>query len=154
MRGKVCLQSWAINECFRRGLVRGDLVCYLSDDDVLDPGIFAAWLTAARVEPDQAAWYGPADRTEVRADGEVKVGELPACGVARRLDCKVDGMQICHRRSLAVAWPEDPTVAAHADGVFMDAVGGLAEVHPVAAKVGRHCHTMDSVLTRPAGFQV
>ena len=143
-------QAWKINECFRRGLVRGDLVCYLSDDDVYDSGIFEAWLTAARVHPDQAAWYGPADRCEVRAAGEVKVGELPTAGPTRRLDCVVDGMQICHRKCVTVPWPEDPALAAHCDGVFMDGIGRNAVIHPVAAKVGRHRHTALSTFTRPA----
>ena len=84
MRGRVCLQAWAINECFRRGLVVGDLVCYLSDDDVYAPGIFDAWLSAARSHPEQAAWYGPADRCEVRDGTEVKVGDLPTVGLGGR----------------------------------------------------------------------
>ncbi len=127
MRGRVCLQSWAINECFRRGLVRGDLVCYLSDDDLYEPGAFAAWLAATRSNPDQSAWYGPAERREVRDGAEVKVGDLPTVGLAGRggvgLDCKVDGMQICHRRAATVPWPEDPLAAEVADGAFMGAYG-------------------------------
>ncbi len=150
IRGKVGIQAWAINECHRRGLVRGDLVCHLCDDDVFDPGIFAAWLTSARQHPEQQAWYGPAERTELREGGEAKVGDLATVGPTRKLDCIADGMQACVRTALAVRWPEEPAVAWHADGVWLDAVGAKAVLHPIAARVGRHRHCADSVFTRPS----
>ena len=35
LRGAKAMASWCFNECFRTGLVRGDLVMYLCDDDIL-----------------------------------------------------------------------------------------------------------------------
>ena len=155
MRGKVCLQGRAINECWRRGLVRGDLVCHLSDDDVYAPHAFETWLSAARQHPDQRAWYGAADRTELRPSGEVKVGELPTVGPAGvggvSLDEKIDGMQVCCRSEVRTDWPEDAAVWAHADGVWMHALGQRCTIHPLPVNVGRHRHTPESTFTRPRG---
>lgn len=153
MRGQICLQARAINECFRHGLVRGELVCYLSDDDVYGIGIFAAWMEAAANHPDQLAWYGSAERWEVRPEGQVHVGELPTVGVGGlgvSLDNLIDGMQVCHRAGLRLEWPEAIETASHADGVFIDRIGAVAAIHPVTANVGRHRHTPASTFTRPA----
>jgi glycosyltransferase involved in cell wall biosynthesis len=157
MRDRIGLQARAINEASRRGLVRGDLVCYLSDDDVYYAEAFAAFLAAARSSPWQAAWYGIADRTEVRSDGaEVKLGELPAAVIggvgSASLDGRADGMQVCHRRELLprVPWPEQADVAWHSDGVFLERLGKNTAIHPIAAKLGRHRHTGDSTFTRAA----
>ena len=151
LRARVGIQAWAINECSRRGLVYGDLVCHLCDDDVYDPGIFAAWLAAAREHPEQSAWYGPADRCEVRADGkEVKVGELPTRGVTRTLDNLADGMQACCRREVCPPWPEDREQAWHTDGLWLDALGKRTPIHPLPQRVGRHRHTAESTFTKPS----
>lgn len=154
-------QGWAINECFRRGLVRGDLACYLSDDDVYEKEAFATFLDRARTHPDESAWYGLADRTEIRKDGtEVKLGDLPLPPVAPgtnggiggvSLDEKADGGQACHRIATAYApWPEtrDFFVANHCDGLWMDAVGKLATIHALPVKVMRHRHTALSTYTK------
>jgi hypothetical protein len=153
-------QGWAINECFRRGLVRGDLACYLSDDDVYQPWAFETFLDRARTHPDESAWYGLADRCEIRRDGsEVKLGELPLPPVAPgtnggiggvSLDEKADGGQVCHRIATAYEpWPEarERNIANHCDGLWMDAVGRKATIHALMVKVLRHRHTALSTFT-------
>ncbi len=149
LRSEVGIQAWCINECFRRGLVLGDLACYLCDDDVYDPGAFAAWLMAARANPVQSAWHGRADRCEVRGGAEVKVGELHTWPVGTDLDCKADGMQVCHRTSVYVPWPEERALAWHTDGLWMSALGKRTPIHPLPVTVGRHRHCPDSTFTRP-----
>lgn len=154
LRRSVGIQAWSINEAWRRGLVRGDLVCHLSDDDVYDPGIFEAWIAAARGDPTQQAWHSPALRVELDAQGgERPLGRLEFRGAAegdRSLDCRLDGMQVCHRRGLRTDWPEDRSVAWHADGVWMAAVGCRAPIYPVPQLAGRHRHTARSTFTKPA----
>jgi hypothetical protein len=146
------IQAWAINEAWRRGRVRGDLVLHLCDDDVLDPDVLETWMATARREQHQSAWYGRAVRSRVHANGEEEhLGELGLCGVStagRYLDCKTDGMQVCHRRSLATAWPEERAVAWHADGLWMSSIADRCPIYPVDVLVGRHRHTAESTFTQ------
>jgi len=146
-----CGQGWAINEAWRRGRVRGDLVLHLSDDDVLDPRFLERVLAIAAGKPDQAAWYGPADRLRVRKDGSAQqLGRLGTVGIGRpsnQLRCRVDGMQVFHRRSVRTDWPEKVELRAHADGWWIDALASKTDVHPVPWLVGTHRHTPESSFT-------
>lgn len=152
IRSELGIQSWAINEAWRRGRVRGDLVCHLCDDDVLDPGILEAWIHTARTQQHQSAWYGPAIRSRIVANGvEHVLGKLPTVGIGRPsnlLRCRVDGMQVCHRRAARTDWPELKAIAEHADGWWMDALSSKAHIHPVSQLVGRHRHTCESTFTK------
>lgn len=154
-RAGIGIQGWAINEAWRRGRVRGDLVVCLSDDDVLDPGWLVACIDAARAHPDQAAWHGRAERWAVAGDGQGQLlGVLAAEGVAgpgRQLRGVIDGMQLCCRRSAWRAWPEDRRRRRHADGWWMDAIAADTPVHPLAALVGRHRHTPLSTFDTAGG---
>jgi hypothetical protein len=149
MREKLCMQSWAINQAFARGLVRGDLIVYLSDDDVFDPGCFAAYLAAARHAPERSAWHGRAEVWDCPA-GRVatKVCDLKTWPVGTDLKCKIDGMQVCHRSSVGVAWPEAKEGYEHADGNFLRALSAKTPIHPLDILVGRHRRTPDSTFTR------
>lgn len=145
-------QGWAINEAWRLGLVRGDLVVHLSDDDVLSPDAVATWIRVAQLHRQQSAWYGLADRVRVHADGQVERLEL--LGLRGTLDHDhsgrrhVDGMQVCHRRSVRCDWPEDLQLAAEADGVWMEELAARTPIHPVEHVVGTHRHTPLSTFTR------
>src|SRR5262249_51765090 len=123
--------------------------------DVYAPHTFAAFLAAARSSPWESAWYGSAERTELRPDGEVKVGELPADVLGGRggvtLRCRVDGMQGCHRRGVLGPWPEEIETAPHADGWFLESLGKCVSIHPLPCSIGRHRHTPASTFTRPGG---
>jgi glycosyl transferase family 2 len=145
-------QAWAINEAWARGRVRGDLVVHLCDDDRLAPTWAAACLKAARDNPAWQAWYGPAERVALRPDGALQhFSPLTTVGVgtaANSLRCRVDGMQVCHRRSVRVPWPEDPAIRHHADGHWMDALAAVTPIHPVQELVGQHRHTPLSTFTR------
>lgn len=145
-------QAWAINEAWRRGRVRGDLVTHLSDDDVLAPSCLARWLAVSRLYPEWAAWYGSAERLRIHQDGRCEVlGPLELRGVGRPdnpLRTHVDGLQVCCRRSARTDWPEDPAVAAEADGRWMDALAIGSHIHPVDQVVGTHRHTPQSCFTR------
>lgn len=154
-RSRLCIQGWAINEAWRRGRVRGDLVCCLSDDDQLAPGWLAACLSAAREHPDQAAWVGPVERSAVAGDGQVQqLGRLDAQGVygpGRPLRGRLDGMQLCVRRHAWRNWPEERARAREADGWWMDAVAAATPVHALPDLVGHHRHTPLSTWTTAAG---
>jgi hypothetical protein len=148
------MQAWAINEAWRRGRVRGDLVCHLSDDDLLDPEWVASAIGAAQARPDQSAWYGWAERQALDLDGSVRgMGSLELKGICcpgRSLDCKADGMQFVHRRAVRTAWSTDRSVAWHADGQWIDALARTTPIYPLDARVGIHRHTPRSTYTRGA----
>jgi len=147
-----CPQGWCHNRARDAGMIVGDLVCYLSDDDCYAPGALQQWIDAARAHPDQSAWMAPAERVRVDADGaETLLGRLdpPAgSGADRPLAGVVDGMQVCCRRSVLPAWPEDAASAPRADGVWLDALGAAVPIHPLPALCGRHRHTPFSTYTR------
>jgi Glycosyl transferase family 2 len=152
LRGRVAIQAWAINEAWRRGRVRGDLVMHLCDDDVLYPDALAVFLEAMASNPGQAAWYRSAERLKIESDGNTTfIDILPAVGVARLkkdLDCKVDGMQVAHRRNLRTDWPENPNTAWHADGLWMGALAEKSPVHPLLGVLGAHRLTPTSTFTK------
>lgn len=148
-------QAWAINQAWSRGRVLGDVVCYLSDDDVLDPRWIETVLGAAEAHPDQSAWYGRADLAELLADGSTRrLGRLEAGHVGRPgqpLRGRIDGMQVAHRRSCWVPWPEDPAIRHEADGHWIDTLACSAPIHPLDASAGTHRHTPLSTFTASRG---
>lgn len=142
-------QGWQTNEVARRGLIVGDLVHYMTDDDLLDPGIFAAWQAAARSNPEKSAWFGPAERAEIRGGQHVHLGTLDAAA-GERLNGRIDGIQACHRRGIVAPWPEgeDRETRAHADGLYLDALQAATTVHRIGETVGVHRHTPVSEFTK------
>jgi Glycosyl transferase family 2 len=151
LRASVGIQSWAINECYRRGYVYGDLCCYLCDDDRYHPEAFGCFFSAARANPDQSAWCGKADILEMRPDGTSrKTGQLGTHPIGTLLDCKCDGMQVCHRRDVDASWNEDKAEAWHADGMFLRDLADETDIHPLTCTVGEHRHTPESTFTRTA----
>jgi hypothetical protein len=151
------MAPWCFNECFRRGLVRGDLVMYLCDDDLLYPNAFQTFVSYAEAHPDVLAMYASQDIGMIYPDGSrAVVGERRAAGLAgkccrgRTLDCQVDYLQFCHRRAILQSfrgkdyWPEGKSTEAHADGIFMDRCGSVAPVHPIDVKVSQNRRTPGS----------
>jgi hypothetical protein len=152
LRANVGIQAWAINEAFRRGRVRGSLVSCLCDDDLLDPGWLQTVTAAAELHPDQAAWYGAAERRVRLQNGmEQIIGWLNVVGVGRAdfpLRGKVDGMQVALRRAAWVDWPQQRELSAEADGHWMDQVAARHPIHPLDAIAGVHRHTPLSTFTK------
>jgi hypothetical protein len=143
--------SWCFNECFRKGLVRGGHVSYLCDDDLLYPNAFRDFHDHFRADPGVQALYASIDRTGVTARGEKF--RLPAfladtvrgsCCGGGPLDCHVDYLQLCHKTDLLRRfpddefWPEDRDAVRHADGLFLERLGGLVPIHPLPVKVGQN----------------
>jgi glycosyltransferase involved in cell wall biosynthesis len=145
------IASWCFNECFRQGLVRGDYVMYLCDDDFYYPGAFQAFADHVRVNPGVLAMYGSLDLTGANPQGDTfPIGELLAeevkgsCVGGGPLDYHVDGMQLCHKAELFHLfpddefWPEDRALIRHADGVFLEKIGRRVPIYPVPVKIGQN----------------
>jgi glycosyltransferase involved in cell wall biosynthesis len=148
------MAPWCFNECFRRGWVRGDLVVYLCDDDVLYPRAFETFVTYCRRNPGARAMYASEDVGIVYPNGwHALVGERRATRPGgrscdgRRMDCEVDYLQFCHRADVLNLlpgdeyWPESRETEEHADGVFMERVGAQVAIHPIDVKVGQNRRT-------------
>jgi spore maturation protein CgeD len=151
------MAPWCFNECFRRGLVRGELVMYLCDDDLLYPKAFETFVSYAEAQPAVLAMYASQDIGMIYPDGSrAVVGERRAVGLAGRscrgrpLDCQVDYLQFCHRREILrffrgkEYWPEGKRTESHADGIFMERCGRYVPVHPIDVKVGQNRRTPQS----------
>lgn len=145
-------QAWKINEAWRRGYVRGDLITHLADDDVYQPTALADFLRHAEANPGQAAWYGKADRVRVYESGfQEDLGPLGLRGVGtpvHSLRSHVDGLQVFHRRGARTDWPEEPARAREVDGWWMEALCRAANIHPAEVYVGAHRHTPLSRFTQ------
>jgi glycosyltransferase involved in cell wall biosynthesis len=145
------IASWCFNECFRKGLVRGEYVTYLCDDDLLYPGAYQTFYDQVQARPGIMAMYASIDVTGVNAQGEKCLfGELIAeemkgssCG-GGPLDNRVDYLQLCHKTELLSRfpndeyWPENREVIRHADGIFLEQIGSLSPIYPIREKVGEN----------------
>src|SRR6266481_4048351 len=101
------MAPWCYNECFRKGLVTGDLVMYLCDDDILYPNAFATFVSYCREHPETEAMYASQDIGVIYPNGSrTIIGERRAteaggrCCRGRPMDCQVDYLQLCHKTSV------------------------------------------------------
>jgi hypothetical protein len=145
-------QAWVHNRVIHEGKVRGDLICFLSDDDVYAPGAFSQWIDAARKHPEQSAWVAPMEVCNMDADGVLHtLYYLPRPKLTRpvrQLDCKADGGQVCVRTAICPDWPLDKADQWHGDGIWLDRIGERCEIHPLPEACGVHRHTPISTFTR------
>ncbi len=152
------MAPWCFNECFRNGLVKGELVMYLCDDDILYPNAFQTFVSYAESRPDVLAMYASQDVGVIYPNGwRAVTGERRAIGVGgkcvngRPFDCQVDYLQFCHRRSLLDKmqgnqwWREEKDQHEnHADGIFMERCGSYTPIHPIDVKVSQNRRTPSS----------
>lgn len=150
-------QAAAINRAASSPVVRGDLFLHLCDDDLLHLDAVRRWLEISRAHPDQDAWYGTLERVNVNRLGQTyPVAGLGHFGVGRPsnlLRCRVDGQQVCHRRTVRTDWPEAPHLAPHADGWWIDALSAKAAIYPVDVPCGVHRFTPESCFTPTLGVR-
>jgi glycosyltransferase involved in cell wall biosynthesis len=156
------MAPWCFNECFRRGLVRGELVMYLCDDDVLYPRAFETFVGYCRNNPGARAMYASQDVGVIYPNGwHAIVGERRAdrpggrCCRGRPMDSQVDYLQFCHKTDVLKMfprdeyWPEAKDTEEHADGLFMERVGERVPIHAIDVKVSQNRRTARSTYTAP-----
>jgi glycosyltransferase involved in cell wall biosynthesis len=152
------MAPWCFNECFRRGWVRGDLVMYLCDDDLLYPNAFETFVSYCGRHPDARAMYASQDVGVIYPNGwRALIGERRATEPGgrscrgRRMDCEVDYLQFCHRADVLPLfpddeyWPETKETEEHADGLFMERVGRYVPIHAIDVKVSQNRRTARSI---------
>lgn len=115
------------------------MVCWLSDDDVLEPHYLETLAGFLDANPDVGACYGGSRVMAYDGQTERHVRDLPA---ERTFDadtppsCKIDGGQMLVRRSvldrIAPPWvPESLDRCNIADGNFMNRVAAVTPIVPV-----------------------
>ncbi len=158
LRKTKAMAPWCFNECFRQGLLSGELVMYLCDDDLLYPNAFDTFVRYAREHPDVQAMYASQDLAILWPNGwRSLVGERRAtvpggkCCGGRIMDCQVDYLQLCHRPEVLKRfghheyWPESKETEGHADGIFMERIGELVPIQPIDVKVSQNRRTLRSL---------
>jgi hypothetical protein len=158
IRRTKAMAPWCYNECFRKGLVSGDLILYLCDDDLLYANAFATFVSFCRENPHAQAMYASQDVAVIYPNGwRAIVGERRAirpggtfCN-GRRMDCHVDYLQFCHKAEVLRLlpsdeyWPENKDAESHADGIFMERIGEHATIYPIDIKVSQNRRTPQSL---------
>ncbi len=157
------MAGWCFNQWLNSGQVKGELIMYLCDDDLLYPEAFET-LWKFYVENDRApqGMYASQDIGLVTPDGKTQVtghriADRPAgrfCN-GRRLDCQVDYLQFCHTFKILEKFKEvykttqyhseDKRDCHHADGIFMEQIGAITKIHNVEKVLSMNRRTTDSV---------
>jgi hypothetical protein len=155
LRQEKAMAPWCYNEFFRRNLTTGELITYLCDDDIFYSNafsVFSRWMTN---NPNMLAVYASIDLVMCLPDnppniyGQRRALEIGGRG-AYKMDCRVDYLQFCHRRSLLYHfdgneyWPEGKSTEKHADGIFMDKCGDICHIYPIPVKIGQNRRTPQS----------
>jgi glycosyltransferase involved in cell wall biosynthesis len=157
VRRTKAMAPWCFNECFRKGLVSGDLVMYLCDDDILYPNAFETFVTFSRQNPHVKAMYASQDIAVIYPNGWRSIaGERHAtetggiCCGGRIMDCRVDYLQLCHKPEVLTLfpdeeyWPEGKETESHADGIFMERIGKHIPIHPIDVKISQNRRSLRS----------
>ena len=151
------MAPWCYNEALRNGWATGELIMYLCDDDILYPNAFETFVSYFQFNPHALAAYASQDVGVIYENGwRAILGERRAdrlggrCVGGKQMDCVVDYLQFCHKRSLMSQfghhefWPEGKDTESHADGVFMERCGEITPIHPIDIKISQNRRTPTS----------
>lgn len=117
------------------GMISGDLVCYLCDDDYYFPDWFGIAARFFRDNTDISAIYGKLIYSESLKMEFPREGKIRFPGVALSLpQGQIDHNQFMHRRfSPPYRWPEDEATIMYPDALYMEAVAKDHPFHPIEA---------------------
>jgi spore maturation protein CgeD len=156
------MASWCFNRLLNSGQLTGELMMYLSDDDLLYPEAFATyWDFYTQHNREPQAMYASQDIGLVGPDGKTqiigrRVADRPAGRFCkgRRMDCRVDYLQFCHTLRILARFretykttqyhSEDKRDASHADGIFMEQIGALTKVYNIDKVLSMNRRTTES----------
>lgn len=150
---------WLLNRYYP--LANGEIILYVSDDDLFVPGIFRAVVNHLDEHPEQDAVYFHLARTTAKVPGEGKSWRERWAGIAADairgenvVDCCIDGGQIAYRKHVLEAigqpyfYEGQDAEAAHADGLHLKDVAALFPFHPLKVQGVIHRHTPVSTWTK------
>lgn len=125
----------SVNINFAMPLVRGDLVCFLCDDDYYYPGWFESAVRYFEMNPNKHVGYG---KLIYSSNPEMI---FPKHGRIRFYDgpigdpyCRLDHNQVIHRTTVPrFAWPEDAASMGAPDGLYFQQLAKKHLFHPIEA---------------------
>ncbi|MBP3966089.1 glycosyltransferase family 2 protein [Paenibacillus lignilyticus] len=145
-RRKTTRYATCINMAIPR--ITGDLVTYLTDDDIYYPERFARMVEAFEINEHIHIVYGKQCFAVIVDDQIHKSGIRPLVGITREPIEKIDHNSIMHRTScfqLVPAWNDDPSIWAWADAVFFQQLAAHWDFHPVDFVTDEHRYHENSI---------
>jgi hypothetical protein len=156
------MASWCLNQWLNSDRAQGELIMYLCDDDLLYPEAFETyWSFYCQNDRVPQAMYASQDIGVVDLQGRNqiigrRIADRPAGRFCkgRRLDCRVDSLQLCHTSKLLGKYrevykttqfhSEDKRDAHHADGIFMEQLGALTKFYNINKVLSMNRRTAES----------
>lgn len=126
----------------------GDLVTYLTDDDIYYPLRFEKMVEAFEMNEHIHIVYGKQCFAVIVGDQIHKSGIRPLVGITREPVLKIDHNSIMHRTScfqLVPGWNDDPSIWAWADAVFFQQLAIHWDFHPVDFVTDEHRYHAHSI---------
>lgn len=148
VRTNLYVPSWLLNQYYPRAT--GDVILYLSDDDLFVPGIFRAIVTAFEENPDWSALYFALSRITVNQPGEFPAPWMVISAEVPRgsgeVDCCIDGGQVAYRKEVLAKigqpyFDEAKNQSNHADGRHLQKITEQYAFHPIVRHGVIHRHT-------------
>lgn len=152
---------WLLNQYYPRA--NGEIILYLSDDDLFMPGVFREVANYFDANPGHDALYFSLARTSATSPGKgtswsERWAEITADvpRTAGALDCCIDGGQAAYRKSVldSIEQPyfydgNSPGEASHCDGTHLNEIGRAGfYFYPVNFNGLIHRHTPASTWTK------
>lgn len=159
-RARVWPAPYLLNQYYP--LANGEIILYISDDDLFMPGLFQRVSDYFYRNPKHDALYFHMVRTRAPQPGTGKDWDEQFQGIAAdiprgpgALDCQIDGGQIAYRKHVLEAagqpyfYEGKGGDASHCDGLHMEHVAKNANVifYPLAVPGVIHRHTLLSTWT-------
>jgi glycosyltransferase involved in cell wall biosynthesis len=160
IRNKYYACPYLLNQYYP--LANGEIILYVSDDDLFMPGLFKEVDSYFDSNPEHDAVYFSLARTTAYNPGEGKSWRERWAGIradiprtAGQVDCSIDGGQVAYRKHVldAIGQPyfydgKGPE-ANHADGLHMNDIGRAGfYFYPMDVQGVIHRHTPASVWTK------
>ena len=131
MRRTLNMASWLFN----RVETASEWIMFLCDDDLLYPEALQGFYEYIAEHKDVCAMYqggrfsGPNQPFQYNKADVIR----GRCVGGARLDCLIDGGQICIKTELLSRhkWPEEREHSGHADGIFLERVGCEVPFMPI-----------------------
>jgi len=158
----VNMASYCFNKVLNSGMLTGELVMYLCDDDLLYKEAFETfWNYYIQHKREPQAMYGSQNLAVVDRSGKTKIigqriADRPGGKFCkgRKMDCQVDNLQFCHTLAILKKFKEVYKTdqyqseakedAWHADGIFFEQIGALTKIHNINKLVSVNRRTATS----------
>lgn len=135
-------------------LLKGQLVSYLTDDDIYYPDRLERMVGIFRERPDVYVVYGQQRLVELHPDGSVReIGIRPCYGITRSPMGRIDHNSVMHRRScfdVVGSWDDSPQHWLHADAAFFAKLARHWDFYPVDHVTEEHRFHADTIQSRMA----